>query len=145
MLFYCYSRSDGSFQGSGVTEIQNAEVGSTTVMYDGDADTPRYFDGDQWGDTPTSHGPPAVVRPSISVPDKVSRFQARAALHMHGLLDSIETVMRDPETDLLTRLAWEDAQEFQRASPTVEAIAGLLRLTDEQVDGLFITAGSIRV
>ncbi|NVZ08022.1 hypothetical protein HW932_01950 [Allochromatium humboldtianum] len=143
MLFYCYSRSDGSFQGSGVTEIQNAEVGSTTMMYDGDADTPRYFDGDRWGDTPTPHGPPAAVLPPLPVPDKVSRFQARAALHMHGLLASVEALMADPETDPIARIAWQDAQEFRRHSPTVEAISTLLELTAEQIDTLFVTAGYI--
>ena len=143
MLFYCYSRSDGSFQGSGVTEIQNAEVGSTTVMYDGDADTPRYFDGDRWGDVLTSHGPPAVVLPPLPVPDKVSRFQARAALHMHGLLSSAEALMADPETDPIARIAWQDAQQFERPSPTIAAIAQVLGWTDDFVDQLFITAGGI--
>lgn len=143
MIFYCYSRADGSFQGSGVTEIQNAEIGSTEVEYDGEEDAVRYFDGERWGDTPTSHGPPSVVLPPLPVPEKVSRFQARAALHMHGLLVAVEAVMADPETDMIARLAWQDAQEFRRDSPTVEALSSQLGLAKEQVDSLFITAALV--
>lgn len=77
------------------------------------------------------------------VPQVVSRFQARAALHLAGLLEQVEALMQDPETPALARLAWQDAQEFKRQSPTVLAMASALGLTDEQIDELFITAAGI--
>jgi len=78
-----------------------------------------------------------------SVPPAVSRFQARAALHLAGLLDQVETLMADPATDVLARLAWSDAQEFVRTSPTIATMAAALGLSDAQVDDLFRTAAGI--
>lgn len=77
------------------------------------------------------------------VPHVVSRFQARAALLGAGLLAAVEALMADPATPAVARLAWADAQEFKRHSPTVRAMAGALGLTDAQIDGLFITAAGI--
>ena len=51
--------------------------------------------------------------------------------------------MADPQTDALARLAWTDAQEFRRTSPTVLSMAGSLGLTEEQLDALFTTAAGI--
>jgi len=77
------------------------------------------------------------------VPQCVSRFQARAALHLAGLLDDIEALMAAPETPALAKLAWADAQEFKRNSPTVQAMAAAIGLTEAQLDELFTTAAGI--
>ena len=81
--------------------------------------------------------------PLDGVPQVVTRFQARAALHLAGLLTTVESLMTDPQTDMLARLAWQDAQEFRRQSPTVLSMAATLGLTDEQLDALFTTAAGI--
>lgn len=81
--------------------------------------------------------------PEPVVPHAVSRFQARAALHLAGLLDQVEALMVAPETDMLARLAWQDAQEFRRHSPTVAAMGAALGLDDAQLDALFTTAAGI--
>lgn len=73
----------------------------------------------------------------------VSRFQARAALHLAGLLDQVEALMADPATDPIARLAWQDAQEFRRLSPTIALMGGALGLTDADLDQLFIQAAQI--
>jgi desulfoferrodoxin (superoxide reductase-like protein) len=75
------------------------------------------------------------------VPKVVSRFQARAALAMAGLLDAVEAVIG--QADIITRIAWQDAQEFRRDSPTIAALAATLNLTNEQLDALFIQAATI--
>ena len=77
------------------------------------------------------------------IPQTVTRFQARAALYQAGLLDQVETLMNDPETPTLARLAWQDAQSFERQSPTIAAMATALGLTDAQLDDLFIAAAGI--
>ena len=87
--------------------------------------------------------PVAVDPPPPGPPQVVSRFQARAALHLAGLLDQVEALMADPATDTLARLAWTDATEFRRTSPTLLAMASALSLTDAQIDQLFITAAGI--
>lgn len=78
------------------------------------------------------------------VPQVVSRFQARAALHGAGLLQGIEQLMSAPDIDPLMRLAWSDAQNFERQSPTLLALASALKLTAEQVDALFVQAAQIK-
>ena len=78
------------------------------------------------------------------VPQVVSRFQARAALHLAGLLGTVQTMMENPATDPLARLAWQDAQEFRRTSPTVLAMGAALGLTDSQLDALFVQAATIQ-
>lgn len=73
----------------------------------------------------------------------VSRFQARAALHGAGLLDAVEAMMADPSTDMIARLAWQDAQEFRRLSNTVIEMGLVLGITDAQLDDLFEAAATI--
>jgi hypothetical protein len=92
---------------------------------------------------PDASGLPVAVDPPPGPPQVVSRFQARAALHLAGLLTAVEALMADPATDMLARLAWTDAQEFRRTSPTLLAMASALSLTDEQLDQLFVTAAGI--
>jgi len=84
----------------------------------------------------TANAPPAV-------PQFVTRFQARAALHMAGLLPQVEALMADPATPVLAKLAWADAQDFKRNSPTIAQMAAALGLTDQQLDDLFTTAATI--
>ena len=81
--------------------------------------------------------------PPPSVPQAVSRFQARAALHLAGLLEQVETMMANPATDPMARLAWQDAQEFRRNSPTVLGMGAALGLSQAQLDDLFIQAATI--
>lgn len=73
----------------------------------------------------------------------VSRFQARVALYQAGHLEATELLMADPDTPMLSRLAWQDAQAFRRNSPTVAALAVALELTDEALDALFVAASEI--
>lgn len=73
----------------------------------------------------------------------VSRFQARAALHLAGYLERIESHMALATTDMLVKLAWQDATEFRRTSPTLVALAVILEMDDEQLDQLFASAKAI--
>ena len=79
--------------------------------------------------------------PPPPVPDVVSRFQAKAALSAAGLLPAVEAALAD--ADPLAQLAWAEAIEFRRQSPTILALATALGLTDAQVDDLFHAAASI--
>lgn len=77
----------------------------------------------------------------ITVMPIVSRFQALAALHIAGLLTSVEAAVA--QADTLTQLAWANAQEFRRDSAMLLTLAATLGLTDEQLDNLFIAAAQI--
>ena len=70
-----------------------------------------------------------------------SRFQAKAALTQMGLLDAAEAVIA--QADALTRLAWAEAVEYRRTSPTINAMGVALGLTEDQMDDLFAIAMSI--
>ena len=74
----------------------------------------------------------------------VSPFQAKAALQLAGLLETVETYMVNPATDPVVRLAWQHASEYRRQSPTVLAIADHFGWTTEQLDNLFVTASGIQ-
>lgn len=127
--------------------------GEGYVIRDGDVristlDTPEYPNTNEhylayreWlaaGNVPD----PAPSAPT-SVPETVTRFQARAALHIAGHLSAVEALMANEATPVLARLAWQDALEFKRQSPTVQAMAAALGLDDSAVDQLFITAAQI--
>lgn len=90
------------------------------------------------GNTPEPYTPPPPP-----IPTTVTRFQARVALVQAGHFDTIDTYIATlPKTDV-KRLAWEDAAEWERASPTLNFLANMLGLTDTDVDALFILASSI--
>ena len=77
------------------------------------------------------------------VPQTVTRFQAKAALHHAGLLPQVQEYI-DNSGDVLTQLAWVEAS-FHRNSNMVATIGAELGLTEAAIDDLFITAASINV
>ena len=81
--------------------------------------------------------------PPPPVPQVVTRFQALAALHLGGYLPTVEAIMAAPETPILTKLAWNNALNFERNSATVASLAGVLNLSDAALDALFTTAAGI--
>lgn len=81
-----------------------------------------------------------ISNTSIIVPQSITRFQALAALHNAGLLDIVQAAIT-ASTDPLVSLAWNNAQTFDRSSPTIASLATSLNLSSTQIDDLFI-AGS---
>lgn len=72
---------------------------------------------------------------------KVSRFQAFAALDAAGLLDDATALVNAQGG--VAKLAWDNAIEFRRSSPTINGLASALGLTDEALDALFLAAAGI--
>lgn len=93
------------------------------------------------GESYSAEQPPLIELSSI--PQEVTRFQARAALYQFGLLDDVEAAIADPATDMMLKLAWQDALSFKRTSSFVLGMAAKLGLTEEQLDALFIAAGGV--
>lgn len=75
----------------------------------------------------------------------VSRFQAKAALLQVGLLSQVEMLLAGG-ADPLAQLAWNEAQEFQRNSPTITYLAShpSIGLSATDLDNLFRLAATIR-
>lgn len=70
-----------------------------------------------------------------------SAFQAKAALLEARLLPTVEAAVAN--SSAFVELAWNEAVEFRRNSPTIAALQGTVGLTDEQIDALFIAAMQI--
>jgi len=87
--------------------------------------------------------PEPYVAPPPPIPATVTRFQALAVLAAGGYLDTVRTYINTLDQDNIQRLAWENAVEWERTSPTLNALAAMLNLTDTQVDDLFIAASNI--
>lgn len=76
------------------------------------------------------------------VPQSVSRFQAKAALALAGLLEQANAVVA-ASGNVVLQLAWAEATEFKRNSPGINALAPALGLDDAALDQLFIAASGI--
>ncbi|MNV29977.1 hypothetical protein D3C71_1212270 [compost metagenome] len=74
------------------------------------------------------------------VPGSVSRYQARAALLEAGLLDDVEAYFESLPDSSLAKLAWKEAPTVNRTSDALTTAAGILGLTDERLDALFLRA-----
>jgi len=87
--------------------------------------------------------PDPYVPPPPPIPSTVTRFQALAVLAAGGYLSTIKTYIVTLGEDNITRLAWENAADWERTSPTLNALAAMLGLSDAQVDELFIAADQV--
>jgi hypothetical protein len=86
-----------------------------------------------------------VVPPAPPVPEVVSMRQARIALLAAGHLAAVTAAiaaMPGIEGDV-ARIEWEYAQDVRRDSPLIGALAPVLGLSQEQLDGLFVQASKL--
>ncbi len=83
------------------------------------------------------------VPPPTPIPATVTRFQALATLAAGGWLDTVHVYIDALPRNNVQRLAFENATDWERISPTVNAIAAMLGLSDAQVDDLFIAASQV--
>lgn len=96
---------------------------------------------------PDEESVPGVIDPEEALAEEraamvVSRFQAKAALLSVGLLEVAEATVAASNSPLV-RLAWAEAIEWRRLSPTIASLQAELGLTDTYVDNLFRAAALI--
>lgn len=103
-------------------------------------DLPPYDTRARWRWTDT--GPLDVAPEVVAVPDEVSRFQAKAALALAGLLPQADAAVA-ASGNVVLQLAWSEATTFKRNSPGIAALAPALGLDDAALDQLFISAAGI--
>jgi hypothetical protein len=74
-----------------------------------------------------------------------SRMQAKIAMYQAGILEAVESVIS--QADPLVQIAWNEAIEFRRNSPTIISLANTIDppLTETQLDDLFRAAMEITV
>ena len=101
-------------------------------------------DGWYWYDTLTEAMTTLLKTPVDGVPQSVSFRQAKQELIVRGwwplILNAVDAIA-DPIERELMRAEVPDSQEYQRQRPALVSMAkGVLGLTDEQIDDLFIAA-----
>lgn len=118
----------------------------TTRGYDWLVETPRPEGNYQRGPNALVNGKWEMTwesyTPDLSIPEEVTRRQARRALHAAGLLEQVEAqIAQLPEPQKTAVLIdWQDALIFKRSDPTFVMLATALGLSSAQLDQLFLAA-----
>lgn len=88
----------------------------------------------------------AIVMDKPPVPQQISSGQGREALYNVGLFANVQPAIdaiEDADTKWRVQNAWDYRPTWERQSPFVAMMAGILGLDDDQTDQLFITAATL--
>ena len=84
---------------------------------------------------------PDVPDTSVTgIPQVISKRQGRAQLKAESMLSAVEGYMASLPVDDTTRMAYEDASEWQRTDPNVVAMMSMLGKNDADADAFFVAA-----
>ena len=122
-----------------VSEAQAANPGATCI----DAALGGAIGWTYDGQTLT---PPVVPPPAPVIPSSVSKAQGKTALIAAGLWPAVlaaVAAIEDATQRALAEVALHDTTTWERTSPTLNALAYGLGLTDAQLDALFIAASEV--
>lgn len=106
--------------------------------------TPRVRDDSNWALLPDS----TDDLPDLpAVPERVSPRQLRIWLVTHGVsLDAVSAAIAaipDETQRQIARIEWDHSPYYERNHPMLQAVAGWLGLTPEQVDDAFREAATL--
>lgn len=136
-----YSKQTGGFYRAEIHRNIPADAVSIT-----DAQWQALLNGQSQGKVIAgdANGRPVLQDPTPTgpyIPQSVTPFQAKAAIYAAGLLPAVEAAIA--AAPKVAQLAWSDATEFTRDSPTIATMAAAIGLTSAQVDALFVAASQI--
>jgi len=86
------------------------------------------------------------IAPPPTIPQSVTRRQARQALLLAGKLGLVQPAIDaipDATQRGLLQIEWDDAQEFDRNRPSLIAIGGAIGLDAAGIDALFVQAAAL--
>lgn len=96
------------------------------------------WNGANWVDSRT---PEQIQESELKALTPLTRRQFRMVLVLNGYdLDEIKSqilAIEDIQTKQLTLIEWEDANTFERTSPSLVMMAGLLQLNEDQVNTMW--------
>lgn len=87
-----------------------------------------------------------ITLPEIEVPQVITIGQGKEALYNAGLFDDVQIAIdtiEDEDTKWRIQNAWNNRPTWERQSPFVLMMAGILGLDAEQTDQLFIDAAKL--
>lgn len=122
-------------------EVVTNIVIADSPMFDNWIDASGCSIGDAWDGVSFI---PAEPEPA-KVPQSVTMRQARLALLQAGKLGTVNAAIASMAgaQGEAARIEWDYSNEVQRAQPLVAALGGVLGMTSEQLDQLFITAATL--
>lgn len=84
----------------------------------------------------------AAMQPPV---DSFSRKAIKVALSDAGLLDQFEAAIGDPQDgdDKMALISWQEDDVFTQTSPALTRTFTRMKLTNEQIDALFVTAAKL--
>jgi len=86
--------------------------------------------------------PEPYVPPPPQIPTQVTAYQAKMALLNANLYQTVESLVISSQDQAL-KIAWNNANMFDRQSPFITSIGNELNLSNDQIDDLFISASKI--
>ncbi len=96
------------------------------------------WNGDDWVDSRT---PEQIQESELKALTPLTRRQFRMVLVLNGYdLDTIKSqilAIEDIQIRQLTLIEWEDAKAFERTSPSLVMMAGLLQLNEDEVNAMW--------
>lgn len=88
---------------------------------------------------PTAQESSAIARAAMP---SLTPAQLDLALLQFGLLDAVESFVA--AADRPTQIAYKRVQTFERSNPLLNTAAGLLGMTDEQIDAVWMYGAALR-
>jgi len=132
-----------------VAEVEQEYDPSTQVLVPG----PAVLDGSTVTVTWSPQALPAPTTAPVVVPTQITHMQALEVMAATIVTTSIApltttslyalTQAQMPNAPLAQQIAFEDAQVYERQSPTILSWATAFNLTSSQVDALFVAASAI--
>lgn len=128
-----------------IYRLEKDDVAKKWVLVSDDSTIAKYdFTLADFADVTPPDAPEYVADP-VEVPQSVSMRSARLALLQAGVLATVNTTIANmPGAEGgAARIEWEYAQEVRRDSALVLSLIPLLGMTNSEIDGMFILAGSL--
>ena len=113
--------------------LKNTIIDITDLAY---KDFPEFLNGSLFIEYNNGFVTQEIPKP----PQSITMRQTRLQLLEDGLLDEVELLV---SSDKKSQIEWEYASSVERQSPLIELIGVQLKLTDEQLDTMFIKASKL--